>query len=423
MQFISDFISDFIRLFNEMAIYLMIGFFFAGLLHNFLKKESISKYLGGDSKRSVFNAAFLGVPLPLCSCGVIPTGLSLYKHGASKGATNAFLISTPQTGVDSFLATYSLMGFPFAIFRAIAAFITGIFGGITTDILSTKEEQKIIEEQSEEKIENKTFKEKIIGTFKFGFIEFLADISKWLIIGLALAALISVILPDDFFTSLSASPLTNMLLVLIASIPIYVCATGSVPIAAVLIMKGLTPGAAFVFLMAGPATNIATLVVLSKTIGKKATVLYLLSIILGAIVFGLTIDYLLPASWFTFAMKHAGHQHDSSSVIQLIASITFAILLLRVYLMKIIHYFKQKSVAKKEYREECEYTIAGMGCNKCKTKVETNLADLEGVGSVMVDLSTGKTTIKGDHLSKTQIEEKISELGYKLKPNNEEKNQ
>ncbi|QZT37429.1 permease [Halosquirtibacter xylanolyticus] len=414
ISFIQEFFFEFIRLFNEMSIYLMVGFFFAGLLHNFLKKESIVKYLGTNSKKSVFNAAFLGVPLPLCSCGVIPTGLSLYKHGASKGATNAFLISTPQTGVDSLLATYSLMGFPFAIFRAIAAFITGIFGGGITDSLTKEQKKEEIPCQETKQEVDTNFKDKVIGTFKFGFIEFLADISKWLIIGLVLAALISTILPDNFFGTLSSTPLLNMLLVLLASIPIYVCATGSVPIAAVLIMKGLTPGAAFVFLMAGPATNIATLVVLSKTIGKKATIIYLLSIVVGAISFGLIIDYLLPAEWFTFAMNHTGHIHKGVSSLQIISSIVFAILLIRVYILKCVHYFQQRKRAQKSYGDQCEYTIKGMGCNKCKIKVETNLQHINGVESVQVDLSTGKTVILGEHLSPKEIQDKITSLGYKI---------
>ncbi|QZE15908.1 permease [Halosquirtibacter laminarini] len=413
MSYITKFISEFLRLFNEMSLYLMIGFFFAGLLHNFLKKESVVKYLGKNSKKSVINAALLGVPLPLCSCGVIPTGLSLYKQGASKGATNSFLISTPQTGIDSFLATFSLMGFPFAIFRAIAAFVTGIFGGAVTEIVDKEKNEG--HTQVEEEETPKSLKEKVVGTFRFGFIEFLADISKWLIIGLILAALISTILPDNFFGELSFSPLANMLIVLLASIPLYVCATGSVPIAAVLIMKGLTPGAAFVFLMAGPATNIATMVVLSKTIGKKATVVYLLSITLGAILFGLTIDYLLPAQWFTFAMTHVGHHHETGSIVKILFSVVFAALLLRVYLMKAIHYFKQRAKANQSYNNSCEYTISGMGCNKCKTKVETNLQEIEGVGLVEVDLKTGKTVVKGTNLSTEKIEQKIADLGYKFK--------
>ncbi|MDC1106936.1 permease [Prolixibacteraceae bacterium] len=414
ITFINEFLLEFIRLFNEMAIYLMIGFFFAGLLHNFLRKESIVKYLGTNSTKSVINAAFIGVPLPLCSCGVIPTGLSLYKHGASKGATNAFLISTPQTGIDSFLATYSLMGLPFGLFRAIAAFVTGIFGGAVTETWTKGQHSEVFMNKDKTLNKSKSIKDKIIGTFKFGFIEFLADISKWLVIGLILAALISTILPENFFNSFSSSPIINMLLVLVASIPIYVCATGSVPIAAVLIIKGLSPGAAFVFLMAGPATNIATLVVLSKTIGKKATTIYLLSIIFGAIGFGLMIDYVLPTKWFTFAMHHVGHHHGNTSTLQIISSILFALLLLRVFALKAIHYIQEKVKANKSYNDQCVYTIQGMGCNKCKRKVETNLQGINGVKSVQVDLTTGKATIQGEQFSRQEIQDKITSLGYKM---------
>ena len=146
MEFLSKYFIALVDLFNQMAPYLLIGFFLAGVLHVYLPKDKISKYLGKDNIVSVINAALIGIPLPLCSCGVIPTGISFYKNGASKGSSVSFLISTPQTGVDSILVTYSLLGLPYAIIRPIAALITGIFGGGITNALNHKTKEAVTEE-------------------------------------------------------------------------------------------------------------------------------------------------------------------------------------------------------------------------------------------------------------------------------------
>ncbi|RLD62015.1 MAG: heavy metal-associated domain-containing protein, partial [Bacteroidetes bacterium] len=274
MQYIQNYLLELFELTNEMSPYLLLGFFFAGILHVFFKKERIAKYMGGSKIKSAIYATLIGIPLPLCSCGVIPTGISFYKNGASKGSTVSFLISTPQTGVDSILVTYSLLGLPFAIIRPIIALISGVFGGVFTNYYTKSDVQESSCHLSEanEKIDKKNVFSRF---FNYAFVEFLQDISKWLIIGLMVAAFISLVLPDDFFTSYINNSLLSMGIVLLASIPLYVCATGSVPIAAVLLMKGLSPGAALVFLMAGPATNAATITVLGKVMGKKALTSYL----------------------------------------------------------------------------------------------------------------------------------------------------
>jgi uncharacterized protein len=189
----------------------------------------------------------------LCSCGVIPTGISFYKHGASKASTVSFLISTPQTGVDSIFVTYSMLGLPFAIIRPIVAFITGLFGGLVT--------KKIDPEKAEKNLQNNEngnelpggFIPRIKEMFRYSFIEFLQDVSNWLIIGLLIAALISVIVPNDFFADKIPNDFIGMLIILVVSIPVYICATASVPVAVVLMLKGLSPGAALVLLMVGPA--------------------------------------------------------------------------------------------------------------------------------------------------------------------------
>ncbi|MBI9068281.1 MAG: permease [Salinivirgaceae bacterium] len=176
IEILISFFWDFILILGEMAPYLLLGFFIAGVLHAVFPTATIQKYFGGNKFSSAVNASIFGIPLPLCSCGVIPTGMSLYKNGASKGSTVSFLISTPQTGIDSILVTYSLLGLPFAIIRPIIAFITGVLGGMFTNSLE-KEEKKIETRASTaEEVKVLTFKEKVIDIFKYGFVEFLQDI-------------------------------------------------------------------------------------------------------------------------------------------------------------------------------------------------------------------------------------------------------
>ena len=262
-------------LINEMSPYLLLGFLLAGLMHAFIPGMVYSRYLSGHGFRSVLYGALFGIPLPLCSCGVIPTAMSLRKEGASKGATVSFLIATPETGVDSIIATYSLLGLPFALIRPIAACCNALMGGLLVNAFADeKEGQEVSEEDTKSCCchfheKPTTFVGKIKEALRFGFIEMMEDIGKWLVIGLIIAGLITVFVPDSFFTIFRGNTLMSMLLVLCIAIPMYICATGSIPIAVALMLKGLTPGAALVLLMAGPACNMASILVINKVLGRR----------------------------------------------------------------------------------------------------------------------------------------------------------
>ena len=270
-----------------------------------------NRYLGGKGFKSVFYGALFGVPLPLCSCGVLPTAMSLRKQGASKGATASFLISTPETGVDSIIATYSVLGLPFAVIRPVAAFCNAIMGGWLINKFGDKDEVVPVDASAktccchhkQEETHHEGFLGKMREALRFGFVEMIEDIGKWLVIGLVIAGLITVFVPDEFFALFRGNTQLSMLLVLCIAIPMYICATGSIPIAVALMMKGLTPGAALVLLMAGPACNMASILVINKTLGRKSLVLYLVSIITMAILWGHVVDYLLPAEWFQMALS------------------------------------------------------------------------------------------------------------------------
>lgn len=342
--------QEVLNLINEMSPYLLLGFFFAGVMHAFIPSMMYNRYLGGKGFKSVFYGALLGIPLPLCSCGVIPTAMSLRKQGASRGATASFLIATPETGVDSIIATYSILGLPFAIIRPIAALCNAIMGGWLIDNFGDKEEVVSADtsakhccchnehnheectcscQHDKAQSHHNGILGKMLEALRYGFVEMMGDIGKWLVVGLVIAGLITVFVPEDFFALFRGNTQLSMLLVLCIAIPMYICATGYIPIAVALMMKGLTPGAALVLLMAGPACNMASILVINKTLGRKSLVLYLVSIITMAIIWGHIVDYLLPAEWFQIALANdcCGIE-ESASWLNWSSTIVLGILLL-----------------------------------------------------------------------------------------------
>lgn len=295
LEFAKEFAVDFWMTLSDMAPYLLFGFFVAWLLSVLVSRAWVERNLGGRGPWPLVKASIFGVPLPLCSCGVIPVSMSLYKHGAGKGSTISFLLSTPQTGVDSIFVTFSLLGPLFAIFRPVAAFITGILGGGLVNIFDKSAVQPQHTECTDDCC-SPSRKTRFIGGFKFAFTTLPRDIGPSMIVGLVIAALISALVPENYFADKMIHPFLAMVIMMFVGVPIYVCATASVPIAAVLIMKGLNPGAVLVFLMTGPATNAASFTTIWKVLGKKTAIIYLLTVAGCALAAGVLIDFL--AVWF-----------------------------------------------------------------------------------------------------------------------------
>ncbi|MHC4843561.1 MAG: SO_0444 family Cu/Zn efflux transporter, partial [Planctomycetota bacterium] len=280
LEFIKALLVDFWFTVAEMSPFLLFGFFVAGALSVLVSRAFVETHLGGRGIWPLTKASLFGVPLPLCSCGVIPVAMSLRKHGASKGSTISFLISTPQTGVDSIFVTFSLLGPLFTIFRPIAAFLSGIIGGSLTNTFTRLSGlDSGPEKQCEEECcTGEPKRNRLRRGLKYGFLTLPRDIGKAMLLGLLIAALISVLVPDDYFVGRLGHPLISMLIMVLVGIPVYVCATASVPIAAALIMKGLSPGTALVFLMTGPATNAASFITIWKGLGKATAIAYLTSV-------------------------------------------------------------------------------------------------------------------------------------------------
>jgi len=416
---ISIFIEIYI-MFIEMAPYLLLGLFFAGLLHVLVDAKTILKHLGSNSILSVVKAALFGVPLPLCSCGVVSTALSLRKSQASEGATVSFLISTPQTGIDSIVATYGMMGPIMAVFRPLAAFVTGIIGGIATNIFVSNNKQIVNSSTDNSKDEcricnsdlphSHSIIEKTKKMFFYAFVEFLDDISVQLSIGIIIAGIISFIIPDGFFLEYGGSGPLGVLLMNFIAIPFYICATGSIPIAVALIIKGISPGAAFVFLMAGPATNAATITLLSATLGKKITAIYIGTISIGAIVAGLLFNLFLDVSGIDIAKQINMEMHDMSSDG---AKELFSILFLILIVASLYRKIKPKIMWRKNEMKGKMIIIEGMTCSKCVEHVTRAIESLNGVTSVKVDLNTKFADIEGDY-NKNDVEEAIETAGYKV---------
>ncbi len=409
-----------IELINEMSPFLLLGFLIAGLMHVFIPNNFFSKYLSGNSFRSVVSAAIFGVPIPLCSCGVIPTAMSLRREGAGKGAVVSFLIATPQTGVDSIFATYSLMGLPFALVRPVAALVTALMGGAFVNAFA--EVEPSVQPTAAYTCHNGerfSLLEKMIEALKFGFIEMMEDIGKWLVVGLIVAGLITVFVPNEFFAIIKDNTFMSMLLVLCISIPMYVCATGSIPIAVALMAKGLTPGAALMLLMAGPACNFASILVINKVLGKKTLICYLIAIIVGSIAFGIGIDYLLPRQWFTSHLVGGSECcHEEAGWFKWSCTVLLLILLLNVVRMKLTghghHHHDHCDCCDSCSDDTCEYIVKGMNCNHCKANVEKVVSNIPGVESVTVDLQSGRMNISGADIETEKVRAAVESIGFSL---------
>ena len=404
--------NEILELINRMSPYILLGFFLAGVMHAFVPNGLYQKYLGTKSFRSVLNAAILGVPIPLCSCGVIPTAMSLRKEGASKGAAVSFLIATPQTGIDSIIATYSLMGLPFALLRPIAALFTALFGGQMVNLTDSDKNETAPSKTKACSSVKSSFKDKVIETFRYAYVEMIQDIGRWLIVGLVVAGLITVFVPESFFALFAGNSLLSMLLVLVFAIPMYLCATGSIPIAVALMMKGLSPGTALVLLMAGPAVNAASMLVVGKVLGKKTLIIYILSITLGAILFGLGIDYLLPPEWFSAPIARMAECSECGpSVFNIICTITLILLLVNAMILRYRH--KKNCTEDACIEMEKIYKIEGLRCNRCKENAEKAIASIEGVESVSIDLASGEAVVKGT-FDETSMKKAVESLGFKV---------
>lgn len=305
LTFITSVLQASWEILNQASLYILFGLLVGGLLKVFLSPAYVAAHLGSGRYRSVFKAALLGIPIPLCSCGVLPAAASLKKQGANNGATTAFLISTPESGVDSISITWALLDPLMTIARPVSAFVSAFSAGLAENFFNPPDRQTRIEADLSCPIDNccdgkncppekhskhHSFFDKCKTGVGYAGGELWSELVGWFFVGILLAGVITVLVPDDLISHYLGGGISSMLLMLLFGIPLYICATASTPIAAALIMKGVSPGTALVFLLVGPATNITSLSVLIGLLGKRASGLYLLSIALISVLCGLLLD-------------------------------------------------------------------------------------------------------------------------------------
>ncbi|MBC8368000.1 SO_0444 family Cu/Zn efflux transporter [bacterium] len=407
---------EFWYLMKEMSIYLILGFAVAGVLSAFISPEIIERHLGGRGQKPIWKATLFGIPLPLCSCGVIPVAASLRQHGASKGSTTSFLLSTPQTGVDSILVTWGLLGPIFAVFRPLAALVTGLVGGTVVSAFEGDAKGGVSEPVEacndgcgEMPTEGNRFRNALV----YGFYTLPRDIAKALIFGMAVAAVISAAIPANYFAdSLGSGPL-GLIVMMLVGIPIYVCATGSVPLALAMIHMGISPGAALVFLITGPATNTATLATVWKILGKRSAIVYLLVVAVFAILSGWLLDFLFTQNWVQAEwMPAMGHEHET---VPSWLKIGGAWALVAMMLVALVWPRLPKS-GKKETDMDKAITLKvnGMTCEHCAGSVRRAVGESPGVSEVQVDLGKGQASFNGSGYDLAQIRSSIEALGYSV---------
>jgi uncharacterized membrane protein YraQ (UPF0718 family)/copper chaperone CopZ len=428
-HWILTFVTASWAVFGAMAPYLLLGFFVAGLLSVVISAEWVERHLGGNGLGQVVKASLFGVPLPLCSCGVIPVAASLRRHGASKGATTAFLLSTPQTGVDSIAVTYGLLGPFLAAVRPVAALITGVFGGGLVQTFNG--DGSAVEKASarDEEGPNCTSaccddtgpknRPKILDALHYGLVILPRDIGKALIFGVAVSGLISTMVAPRALESYLGGGLGPMLAAMAVGIPLYVCATASTPIALGLIHAGLSPGAALVFLISGPATNTAALTTLWKVLGRRAAIIYLATVAVASLATGLAVDGLvgaggLPESALVPAATYGAHAQHLAGGGTPWFEIMSGLLLLGV-LINALRPARRKgedTAMEHDEKQVLELKVDGMHCNGCVTSVQRALSEIPGVSEAEVRLDEGKAIVRGTGFSIPELVKAVTSLGF-----------
>lgn len=454
--------DQFIRLVCEMSPFLLLGFLLAGVMHAFIPVSLYGRCFAAPGMRSVVWAALFGIPLPLCSCGVLPAAMSLRREGAGRGTTVSFLIATPQTGIDSIVATYYMMGLPFAIVRPLAALVTALLGGCLTDAAGSKRSASATDRSYDEKSlgaagggkmeggekrgdkrgethENnhdgcrrsrfERFFAGLMEALRYAYVDMMESVGKWLVVGLVVAGVLTVAVPDSCFELFSDNSLMSMLLVLCLSVPMYLCATGSIPIAVALMMKGLTPGAALVMLMAGPACSVASVLLVGKILGRRTLAVYLFSIVLGAMTFGLAVDHLMPRSWFVSDLTSPDLCcHEGVGMLGIMSALLLALLLVNALVWRrfagrlrrgvvysstspaLVDGSPERDGAGPDVQGQT-FVVGGMSCSHCCQSVVGVVRTVEGVTAVSVDLDGGELRVEGD-FSASAVCQAVEEIGF-----------
>lgn len=392
----SQIIFSSLDLYLEMAPWLLIGCLTAGLIGVFFSKSYLMKHLSGGGMLSLLKATVFGVPLPLCSCSVIPTGLALHKQGASKGSCISFIVSTPQTGIDSMWLTAGVLGWPFTILKVISSIIMGIIaghfsGGLNKDTITAD-------------CPHESNRSKFIQWFESACVDIPRAIALPFLGGVFFSGLLSSFLEPNSLGVQDYPRLLVYLFVLISSIPLYVCTTASVPLALLMIQQGFDYGAVLIFLMAGPVTNIATILIIYKNLGKRAVLSYVLTVSLGSLLIGFMFGHLIEVQ----QLNHIHHEHVNLWS-WLASSILFILFLPAIWNKFLILFKSKKELTISE--ELVHYELDGLTCENCISKVEKAFK----ARNVKVFSLTTELLSVQKKVSSKECNEILNPLGFKIK--------
>jgi uncharacterized protein len=467
MNIVTNWLLHALDLFRLMAPYLLLGFTLAGILHVLVPREWVARHLGGRGLKAAVKAALVGTPLPLCSCGVIPFADLLKRQGASRSAITSFLISTPQTGVDSILASYAMLGLPLTLWKVLTAMVSGIFGGVlsgwvdradrstdrntgrstdgpATDLTAAARGEALAAPPvasccggdacatlpSEYRKTGLTARAR--NALSYGLGTLVREIAGWLVVGTLIGGAITAFVPDAFLARNFPNVYLQMLVVVAVAVPLYVCATGSVPVAAALVMKGMPLGAAVVFLIAGPATNVATLTVFTKVLGRRTVAVYLGTIVVMSLTFGVLFQIAFPHAQLPMAAQvamagHAGHAgHVAQAAIahvtwwQWACSALLGLLIARALVFKArlrwprraLRAVRADTVKEAGTMDKVHLSVEGMTCGHCRGNVERALRAVKGVTNVHVSLEEHEATVEGSGLRVDELIAAVMACGY-----------
>lgn len=407
----------------EMAPYLWIGLIAAGVIRIWLQPETAQRLLGGRGWIKNLQATIIGIPLPVCSCGIVPIAAGLRKTGAGPGPTLSFMTATPQTGVDSVLATWGMMGPFFAFYRVLTAFISGIVTGSFVDLFAPhhatdKEHENSASDSKSEKNEDHaengkpsaTFTARLREAMHYSLVDLPEDIGKSILIGLFLSGLISALIPEGYFEIFMTQPWVAYLAVSLFAVPLYVCSTGSIPLAVALVKGGVSPGAALVFLMLGPATNTVTLSAIWKLLGPRRLLFYLISLVSVAWGAGWALDQWAPDAWAPVALSHEGHGETSGDwtwqvIVQWLAAITLGLVIVRPWIQ---HLWRKLSAvtgllgagsesSEMELSEDWTawiFDVQGIQCGNCARKIQNGLSGQKWIRNIVADPENGEVRLE-----------------------------
>lgn len=391
----------------EMAPYLLFGFLVAGVLHLFLPREKVARHLSRNDTASVVKASLLGVPLPLCSCGVIPVAAHLDKQGAGRGPVLSFLVSTPTTGVDSIAATYGLLGPLLAVMRPIAALFNGVLIGLMVNraAVPAPEAADLPAPEPAAAAPRRTPMEALRHIVTYAFGDLIEDVAKWLIIGILLGGAISYAIPTEMVTRYLGTAWLAYPLMLVLGIPMYVCATGSIPIAAALVLKGMSPGAGFIFLMVGPATNTATLSFVAGSMGRRTVTLYVIAIVVSALLFGWLIDAIWALTGYDMALV-GGQMEMLPHWLELVSALVLIALIFIPYGRAVMNRLSDATSGMQN-----RFRVPDMTCKHCVATIDKAVRAVDGVDDITINLDAHVVAFSGS-ADRTAVETAIRDAGY-----------